>query len=730
VAALGRAQDAWTRKGAGYEGFLYPYDRVSFDRLFKAPFRNCDPVCVPFYVMHKMMAGLLDQYSRAGNSQAFKMVTAMASWVKPEVEAILARPNGEAQWQSVLNTEWGGMNEVLYNLYAITGDSNHLVLGKYFNHYQWTAPLAIGQDDLDASHGNTGGNHANTHIPEIIGSARGYELTGNSTQNKIASNFFSIVTTAHTFATGGSNDHEHWGKPHRMGYQLDSDTEESCTTYNILKVARHLYEWSADAGLADFFERALLNGMMGNQNRLNPNMTRFIYMLPLGGVVRKPWSDSNRGFPCCWGTLSEQFSKLGDSIMFRSPENDVLYVNFFASASLDWPERGYTVSLDAGAFPASMTSTGTIKIEHVSRRDNEAWTLMVRVPYWALSGRNAATLNGRILPVSTPGSYLKVGPRVWVVGDIVSFHFPMTLHFEQLDDTRTEWKGVGSILYGPLMLAAVGPHVSDRLAIENVSNLNAYIQRNSTDKLSFTVPGRALCADGPQELVPFNTVVEEEYAVYFHTKPNKVPVIDAGSPSITTEPSAWSMSGSSKTVPSSAGYDIRTGNPHQTGLAELDSPIMDKAHYITGFKFGYSYVSGYGRDPSTSGRGANFSLILGSCRDLSSAATLLYASPELVDYPYDKCRAWPSCYSPEVSAEVKDLKVATSQPLRLALKFQNNDRNLQIHLPLNVSLSWSNGAVTKISVGHRVKPHDYPVEAVEPWGNNDDGVIGDRTIFL
>lgn len=169
---------------------------------------------------------------------------------------------------------------------------------------------------------------------------------------------------------------------------------------------------------------------------------------------------------------------------------------------------------------------------------------------------------------------------------------------------------------------------------------------------------------------------------------------------------------------------------HQTGLAELDSPIMDKAHYITGFKFGYSYVSGYGRDPSTSGRGANFSLILGSCRDLSSAATLLYASPELVDYPYDKCRAWPSCYSPEVSAEVKDLKVATSQPLRLALKFQNNDRNLQIHLPLNVSLSWSNGAVTKISVGHRVKPHDYPVEAVEPWGNNDDGVIGDRTIFL
>lgn len=128
------------------------------------------------------------------------------------------------------------MNEALYNLYGITGDPDHLKTGQYFNHYQWTAPLAVGQDDLDASHGNVGGNHANTHIPEIIGSARGYEMTGNVTQKAIASNFFNIVTTAHSFATGGSNDHEHWGAPHLMGDQLDGDTEESCTTYNILKV--------------------------------------------------------------------------------------------------------------------------------------------------------------------------------------------------------------------------------------------------------------------------------------------------------------------------------------------------------------------------------------------------------------------------------------------------------------------------------------------------------------
>jgi DUF1680 family protein len=165
VNTLAQVQEAFSAKGQGYVGFLYPYDRSSFDNLFdKAPAGNCEPVCVPFYVMHKTMAGLIDQYTELGNVQAFEMVKKMASWVQTEVEQVLAK-GGQTQWQNVLQTEWGGMNEALYNLYALTNDPNHLKTGLYFNHWQWTAPLAIGEDDLDASHGNTGGNHANTHIP-------------------------------------------------------------------------------------------------------------------------------------------------------------------------------------------------------------------------------------------------------------------------------------------------------------------------------------------------------------------------------------------------------------------------------------------------------------------------------------------------------------------------------------------------------------------------------------
>ena len=191
----------------------------------------------------------------------------------------------------------------------MTGNRDWLVTGYYFNHFSWTAPLAINVDDLT-------NNHANTHIPEIIGDARGYELTGNQTQHDIASNFFSILSTTRDWATGGSNSGEMWGEPHRLGDGLNADTEESCTTYNILKVARHLYSWNADPQFADFYERALFNGLIGNQNQLDPytpssHDTGFIYMLPLGGGgITKPWgSGINGGFPCCWGTLSE--SELG-----------------------------------------------------------------------------------------------------------------------------------------------------------------------------------------------------------------------------------------------------------------------------------------------------------------------------------------------------------------------------------------------------------------------------------
>ena len=159
VAAFAGAMEAWaTKYGAVYGGYLFPYDPVVFAML-EGTARGEGVYTVPFYTTHKIMAGLLDQWTHAGNAQAFGMVKAMAAWTRFNVEAVLKR-GGQELWQRVLCTEWGGMNEVLFNLYALTGDPAHLATARYFNHWAWTAPLAVGADDLDHQ-------HANTHIPEV-----------------------------------------------------------------------------------------------------------------------------------------------------------------------------------------------------------------------------------------------------------------------------------------------------------------------------------------------------------------------------------------------------------------------------------------------------------------------------------------------------------------------------------------------------------------------------------
>ena len=248
-----QVERAWQAK-YGYYGYVFPYDPIVFDYLeFKLPAPQPRVYSVPFYTTHKIMAGLLDQYLLADNEQAFALLLRMANWVKGNVESVLEM-GGEEQWQKTLNTEWGGMNEVLYNLFEVTGNVSHLETGRYFNkwkfstfsHTQFTvlaclsgnlllslyaaAPLASGDDIL-------GGLHANTHIPEVIGNMKAYELTSNETDKAIATEFFSAIVSNHSYATAGSNTNEHWGVSNQLGDGLDDTTEESCTQYNILKAS-------------------------------------------------------------------------------------------------------------------------------------------------------------------------------------------------------------------------------------------------------------------------------------------------------------------------------------------------------------------------------------------------------------------------------------------------------------------------------------------------------------
>ena len=299
VATLAEAQAAWTAAGAA--GFLFPYaDSSPFSALAQG--RNCVPVCVPFYVMHKMLAGLLDMHMRTGSAQALAVAAALGDWVAGFVAGVLAS-GGQTAWQLALGIEWGGMNDGLRNLFRATGDAKHAATAALFVHWQWTDPLVDGVDALQNF-------HANTHIPEVIGDLNGYILTGNATQQQIVDHFLAILSENHTYATGGSNDHEWWGPPRVLGDAMNADTEETCTQYNILKAVSTRFSLDGSARWADWYARALYGGMLGNQaitgQWADSDSVGFHYMLPLGGGgLTKPWGDSSEGFPCCWGTSSE-----------------------------------------------------------------------------------------------------------------------------------------------------------------------------------------------------------------------------------------------------------------------------------------------------------------------------------------------------------------------------------------------------------------------------------------
>ena len=389
VSELARCQTAIARATPQLSGWLSAY---GIDQLERLEAHNATHVWAPYYTLHKIMAGLYDQHVSAGNAQALDVLEALADFLSARIAALI-EAKGAAWWQTCLDTEFGGMNEVAYNLYTLTGSATHLALANYFSPDDFYAPLASGEvDPLD-------GLHANQHLPIVVGAARGYEVTRNTTLANVTTHFDCLLRTRYSYATGGSNVNEHWSGPRQLGQSIETSfdeqshaphnsngfhTQETCTTYNALKLARHLFGWAPSVAAADTYERRLLNGILGTQR---PGVVGSMsYMTPLGrGVNRNKWDWYGFGTPdasfwCCYGTSIEQFAKLGDSIYFQSAaeaahgagaggsdeegattggnataasgfeggaESPTLYVAQYIPSTLVWAEASVRVSLSA-----------------------------------------------------------------------------------------------------------------------------------------------------------------------------------------------------------------------------------------------------------------------------------------------------------------------------------------------------------------------------------------------
>jgi DUF1680 family protein len=327
-------------------------------------------------------------------------------------------------------TEFGGMAEVLANLYALTGDPDHLRIAKTFDHDFLFDPLARGEDTLN-------GLHANTQIPKMIGAAREYELTGETRYHDIASFFWKRVALYRSYANGGHSDGESFFPPEEFSHHLGASSSETCNTYNMLKLTRHLFSWSPSVELMDFYERGLYNHILASQD---PATGMVIYYCPLKPGAFKSYSTPDNSFWCCVGTGLENHSKYPDTIYFH--DDTSLYVNLLIPSELTWKEKGLVVRQET-RFPEDDTARLSFRADTPVRL-----AVKVRYPAWARSGITLA-VNGRTEAADAkPGSYVTVD-REWKTGDTLQVRVAMTLRLEAMPDTPN----VVAVLYGPILLA-------------------------------------------------------------------------------------------------------------------------------------------------------------------------------------------------------------------------------------------------------------------------------------
>jgi DUF1680 family protein len=415
VAELGKCQQA---NGGGWLS-AFPAD-------FMQRLKERLPVWAPFYTLHKIMAGLLDVHEHCGNAQALDIAVGMAAWVRRWADGLR-----DDEMARVLEVEYGGMNAILYDLYAVTGKQEHAALAHRFDEARILDPLAEGRDELK-------GQHANTQLAKLVGAARRYELFGEERYRRLVEFFWRQVAEHRSYCTGGTSNGQRWRTdPGVLARELSATTQECCCTYNMLKLTRHVFAWNPDVRYADFYERAFLNGIVGT---MNPADAMTAFYVPLESGYWKLFSLPFDSFWCCTGTGVESFAKLGDSVFFH--DDDVLYVNLFVPARVEWPEKGVVVRQET-RFP----DEDRIRLEFQCEKPT-ALRVRVRVPYWATRGI-AVKLNGEAQEAAAqPASYWEAA-RTWKTGDRLEVSLPMSLHTHAMPDDPS----VQAFMYGPLVLA-------------------------------------------------------------------------------------------------------------------------------------------------------------------------------------------------------------------------------------------------------------------------------------
>jgi uncharacterized protein len=501
VHELKAVQDA---QGDGYIGALQDRNRVEgktlFQQLSQGIIRSggfdLNGMWSPWYVEHKLFAGLRDAYRYTGNRTALDVEIKFAGWA----ESILA-PLSNEQLQKMMATEFGGMNEVMADLYLDTGDARWLALAGKFHHTAIIDRLAEKKDILPGTHGNT-------NIPKLYGALKLYLYTGNETEGTAAKYFWDEITQHHTFATGGNTRNEYFGQPDQLSNMIDGRTAETCNIYNMIKMARTLFSTQPDIRYADYHERALFNHILASQD---PDDGRVCYMVPVGRGVQHEYQGKFQSFTCCVGSAMESHGLHADGLYYEA--GDKLWVNLYAPSTAEWKSQGVKVETTTD-LPIGQTAT--IK---VTPQASKKFTLALRRPFWAGNGFTVKVNGVALKTVSPANSYVEIA-RTWKAGDTVELVLPKTLRKEPLPDNPNRF----AVMWGPLVLAGdLGPEINGRgarTAATDVPVLMAPEQpvanwlKPVADKPgTFRTAGVGLKQE--IDFAPFYQVPRRRYAVYW-----------------------------------------------------------------------------------------------------------------------------------------------------------------------------------------------------------------------
>ncbi len=431
------------------KGFISAYPPDQFIMLEKGATYggSSAQIWAPYYTLHKILAGLMDIYEISGNEKALEIVKGMGDWVYARLSRLPAATL-ISMWNRYIAGEFGGMNEAMARLYRITGRPVYLETAHLFDN------IRLFYGDAEHSHGLARnvdmfrGLHANQHIPQIIGALEIYRDTQAPEYYNIADNFRDMVTNDYMYSIGGVAGARNPNNPecftaqpatlYENGFAAGGQNE-TCATYNMLKLTGGLFLFSQDAKLMDYYERGLYNHILASVAEHSPGNT---YHVPLRPGSEKDFGNPDMtGFACCNGTALESNTKFQNSIYFRSNDNQALYVNLYIPSTLNWTDRNITIT-QSTAFPKDDRSFLTIK-------GKGRFDLNVRVPHWATKGF-FVKINGKELKINAvPGSYLSISRR-WKNGDTVELRMPFSFYLEPVMDQQN----IASLFYGPVLLAA------------------------------------------------------------------------------------------------------------------------------------------------------------------------------------------------------------------------------------------------------------------------------------